>query len=148
MLLMGRGMTLSVAESCTGGMLGATITDVHGSSSWFAGGVISYADRIKINLLGVPESVILAFGAVSRESVEAMVKGVATIMSTDCAIAVSGIAGPSGGSTGKPVGLVHMAVSARGAVKCFDTVFAGDRAAIREQATAAALEGLITLLTA
>jgi nicotinamide-nucleotide amidase len=102
--------TLSVAESCTGGLVGMLLTSEPGSSKWFAGGVIAYADRIKTDLLGVPSEMIQEYGAVSIEVVAAMAGGIRSLTGTDYSLSVSGIAGPTGGTLEKPVGTVCMAV--------------------------------------
>ena len=109
-LLRKKGKTLATAESCTGGMVSHLITTVPGSSDYYKGSVISYANEVKINVLGVPEEVISKQGAVSREVVEQMAAGVSNKLKTDYAIAISGIAGPTGGTPDKPVGTVWIAV--------------------------------------
>ncbi|MFO7817347.1 MAG: CinA family protein [Thermodesulfobacteriota bacterium] len=103
------GYHLSIAESCTGGLLGNFLTDMPGSSKWFAGGAIVYSNHLKTSLLNVDENTLWEKGAVSRECVLEMVEGVATLCATDVGIAVSGIAGPGGGSEDKPVGTVFIA---------------------------------------
>ena len=110
-LLRDRGETLAVAESCTGGALGAAITAVPGSSDVFLGGVIAYSNAIKQQLLGVPADLLETYGAVSDPVVEAMAEGVRRQLGSDWAIAISGIAGPGGGTQEKPVGLVHLAIA-------------------------------------
>ncbi len=108
------GKTLAVAESCTGGLLGGAITSILGSSLYFPGGVVAYGNFAKISLLGVPPDLIAARGAVSREVALAMAEGVLSLFRADLAIAVTGVAGPGGGSRGKPVGTVWVAVVAPG----------------------------------
>lgn len=137
-----RGWLLSTAESCTGGLIGHTLTCLAGSSSWYVGGAVAYANPIKRDLLGVPQEVLDRFGAVSRETVEAMVRGAAGVFKTQTAVAVSGVAGPTGGTPEKPVGTVWMAwlVDGHVSAKCY--AFTGDRASIKEQSALAALEGL------
>jgi len=103
------GYRLSVAESCTGGLLGNFLTDMPGSSKWFAGGVIVYSNRLKASLLNVGENILRENGAVSSQCVLEMVEGVTALCATDIGIAVSGIAGPGGGSENKPVGTVFIA---------------------------------------
>ena len=110
-LLQRSGQTLSVAESCTGGGLGAALTAVPGSSAVFAGGVIAYSNAVKQQLLDVPAELLERHGAVSDPVVAAMAEGARQRLGTDWSIAVSGIAGPGGGTDEKPVGLVHLAVS-------------------------------------
>jgi len=112
-MLWEHGKTLSLAESCTGGAIGRMIVNVPGASRYFKGGVIAYSNEIKINVLGVPESVLGNFGAVSRETVCAMAEGVRKLFDTDYAVAVSGIAGPEGGTEEKPVGTVWIAVTSK-----------------------------------
>lgn len=103
------GLTLATAESCTAGSIAAVITSVPGSSSYFKGGIVAYADEVKINLLGVNPKTLETKGAVSEETVISMAKGAMKSMNSDCAIATSGIAGPTGGSAEKPVGTIWIA---------------------------------------
>ena len=105
------GMTIACAESCTGGLLTSTMTDVPGSSAYVVGSVISYANHVKSSILHVPEHVLTVCGAVSEETARAMAEGVRTLMRTDIGVGITGIAGPDGGSQKKPVGLVYIAVS-------------------------------------
>ena len=132
--------TISTAESCTGGNIAHQITLVAGSSAYYVGGVVSYANEVKINTLGVPAEYIEKFGAVSQQTVEAMAKGVRRLMNTDYSIATSGIAGPGGGSVEKPVGTVWMAVADRENVYSRLCKFDGTRAEVISQATEAAFE--------
>ena len=112
-----RKLTIAVAESCTGGLLGSRITDVPGSSDYFLGGVIAYQNEVKESLLKVPQGVIAAHGAVSAETAEAMASGCLDLFKCDIAVSITGIAGPGGGSTEKPVGLVYVGLAtARGVV--------------------------------
>ena len=141
-------LTCSVAESCTGGLIGAAITSVAGSSEWFAGGVIAYSNDIKMRLLGVPEQVLTQCGAVSAETVSAMAEGAARLLQTDCAIAVSGIAGPGGGTEEKPVGLVFIGIRVKDETKSFRYIFPGDRSTVRNQTADTAISLLTTMLTA
>ena len=133
------GLSLAVAESCTGGLLAKRITDHPGSSAYFRGGIIAYADEIKSEILGVEGSVLEGEGAVSEAVVEGMARGVAQCLGADVGIAITGIAGPEGGTEEKPVGTVWYGVSYRGRVMASHRVFPGDREAIRERATQAAL---------
>jgi PncC family amidohydrolase len=146
MLLLQRRQTLSVAESCTGGMLGAAVTDVPGSSAYFKGGVIAYSNEIKEKILGVSPELLRSKGAVSRDAVEAMAEGAAKVCGSSCSIAVSGIAGPDGGSADKPVGLVYIGICAPDKVQSFEFHFAGDREKIRKEATKAGLEKMVESL--
>ncbi|HEX3927447.1 MAG TPA: competence/damage-inducible protein A [Gemmatimonadales bacterium] len=133
---------LAVAESCTGGMLGARLTDIAGASDVFLGGAISYANAVKIDLLDVPAAVIAEHGAVSAESASAMVQGVASRLGADVAVAITGIAGPGGGTPEKPVGTVWFAFLVHGRVETHRSVFGGNRSEIRERAVLGALMGL------
>ena len=132
--------TISTAESCTGGNIAHQITLVAGSSSYYVGSVVSYANEVKINTLGVPAEHIQNHGAVSKPVVEAMATGVRRLMNTDYSIATSGIAGPGGGSVEKPVGTVWMAVADRENVYSRLCKFDGTRAEVISQATEAAFE--------
>jgi PncC family amidohydrolase len=138
-----RKLTLSVAESCTGGMIGAAITAIPGSSAYFYGGIISYSNKVKRSVLGVPQKIIDKKGAVSAETVKAMVIGVQRLCRTDCGIAVSGVAGPDGGTKKKPVGLVYVGIGLGKKVKAFKYYFKGNRQEIRKQTTHAALKRMI-----
>lgn len=108
-----KGMTLSTAESCTGGGIAALITSVSGSSSYFKGGIVAYSNEVKMNLLHVSPQTLEKYGAVSRETVIEMAKGAMEALKTECAVATSGIAGPGGGTLEKPVGTIWMAVACR-----------------------------------
>jgi nicotinamide-nucleotide amidase len=137
---------VATAESCTGGGLAAAITQVAGSSAWFECGIISYADRIKQKLLHVSAETLAADGAVSEAVVIQMAKGVLKLSAANIAVAVSGIAGPSGGSDEKPVGTVWFAwARASGQVRTQVFHFAGDRVQIQHQAIVQGLRGLLTL---
>jgi PncC family amidohydrolase len=138
-ILLARHWTVAVAESCTGGLVGAAITAIPGASAYFRGGVIVYDNHIKVAVLGVAESLLAAHGAVSGECVEAMADGVCRLMRTDCAIAVSGIAGPEGGTPEKPVGLVYIGISIQGRTLSRRHLFEGDRNTIRQAAVAQAI---------
>lgn len=140
-----RGYDLSVAESCTGGALGAAITDLPGASRFFAGGVIAYSNDVKERLLGVPAEMLREHGAVSERTVRSMAEGVRERLGTSVGVAITGIAGPDGGSMEKPVGLVYVAVATPEDVRVARQVWSGDRSAIREAAVRAALE--LTLRT-
>lgn len=134
-LLRRAGKTLSVAESCTGGMLGGLLTSVAGASDWFAGGVIAYSNRLKVDLLNVPEAVIESSGAVSRRTAAAMAAGIMELAGADLALAVTGIAGPGGGTRDKPVGTVCMALCGEDGCRTWEELFTGDREEIRAGAT-------------
>jgi len=140
--LLTHGETLAVAESCTGGMLGARLTQRPGSSDYFVGGVISYADRVKRDILQVPADLLETHGAVSEPVAAAMAAGVRRATEADRALALTGIAGPDGGSAAKPVGLVFVATADDDGTAVDRHVFPGDREAVRRQAVAAALHAL------
>ncbi len=137
-----RGNSLAVAESCTGGLLGGRLTEAPRSSDVFRGGVIAYSNRAKGDLLDVPNAVIEAHGAVSREVAEAMAAAVATRFGADTAISITGVAGPGGGSAEKPVGTVWFGLLQGGVVDSVRMQFPGDRSEVRARATQAALFGL------
>ena len=146
-LLRDRGLTLGTAESCTGGLVAARITDVPGSSDVFLGSIVSYADSVKRDRLGVPDDVLAAHGAVSAETAEAMAAGARAALGVDVAVSVTGIAGPGGGTEEKPVGLVYLhAVGPDGELsRRLD--FPGDRETIRLRAAVAALHLVRRLVT-
>ena len=130
-----------MAESCTGGLLGGAITSVPGSSLYFSGGVVAYGNSAKVSLLGVPRDLIAARGAVSREVALAMAEGALSLFRTDLAIAVTGVAGPGGGSRGRPVGTVWVAVVAPGGVRFAHWFrFSGGREAVRRETVRASLD--------
>lgn len=135
-------LTCATAESCTGGGVGSAITGVPGSSEVYWGGVISYDNSVKRGVLGVPQDVLETKGAVSAECAEAMAQGVRTLLKTDLAVSITGIAGPGGGSAEKPVGLVWFGLATANGVSTERRVFDGDRAAVR----AAAVEHALGLL--
>ena len=138
---------LVTAESCTGGLIGAALTEVPGSSDWYERGFITYSNGAKKDMLGVPEHLLNQFGAVSIEVAEAMVVGALQHSQGHIAVSVTGIAGPSGGTPDKPVGTVCFAWLATGAkVKTAQKQFAGDRQAVRLAACQYALEGVYSLL--
>lgn len=139
-----RQRAVATAESCTGGLVASAITDIAGSSGWFDRGFVTYSNEAKIELLGVRNATLVRFGAVSEETVREMVAGALARSRADLVVAVTGIAGPGGGTKEKPVGLVWLAWGTRDAPA--DAVvhhFPGDRAAVREASVAAALTGLL-----
>jgi nicotinamide-nucleotide amidase len=141
------GATLAVAESCTGGLIAARITGVAGSSEWFERGLVTYSNRAKQELLGVSAEVLAHAGAVSRECAQAMARGLLVMTPADWAVAVTGIAGPGGGTPDKPVGLVWFAWAHRhGPVDVDSRRFSGDREAVRAAAVDFALAGLLDRL--
>jgi nicotinamide-nucleotide amidase len=137
---------LSVAESCTGGMIGERITNIPGASDTFIGGVVAYADVIKTAALKVPLEVLEAYGAVSEETVRAMAEGAQRLFSADCTIAVTGIAGPGGGTPEKPVGTVWLAARMHTTTRALMRVLPGDRDDVRRRAAQAGLDLLRRLL--
>ncbi len=145
-MLVSRSLTLAVAESCTGGLIGAAVTSIAGSSRFFRGGVIAYDNTIKQRILGVPGGTLERFGAVSAETVEKMAQGVQGVFMVDCAISVSGIAGPGGGTPEKPVGLVYLGAAIGPHTTSARYIFNGDRRAIREQSVQASLNLLQSLI--
>ena len=137
--LLAKGARIAVAESCTGGLLGGRLTEVPGSSAWFAGGVIAYDNTVKTRELGVPEEILASNGAVSEPVARAMAEGVRQRFGTEVGVSITGIAGPDGGSVEKPVGTVVIALAGPAArARVFR--FAGDRQMIRQQSVLAALE--------
>jgi nicotinamide-nucleotide amidase len=146
-----RGWHMATAESCTGGMIAAACTDLAGSSDWFERGVVSYSNEAKMQLLGVPSALLAQHGAVSEPVVRAMVEGVQRSSATDLAVAVTGIAGPAGGTPAKPVGLVWFGFALRGVggavhVGSEQRRFDGDRAQVRRATVEHALRGLLQRL--
>lgn len=143
-----RGLRLAAAESCTGGLIAHCLTNVSGSSDWFVGAVVAYANHVKQGVLGVSPAVIALKGAVSRETVEAMALGVCDLLGADAALAVSGVAGPGGGTPEKPVGTVWMAWRLGSAVQSRCRHFSGSRLRIKQQTAAEAITGMLEMVTA
>ncbi len=135
------------AESCTGGGIAEAITRVPGSSAWFEAGYVTYSNRQKTAQLDVPTQLFDSVGAVSREVVEAMAQGACQRSGAEYGVAVSGIAGPDGGSQQKPVGTVWLAIAVKGQLSSRCMQFSGDRDAVRRQTVCAALEGLLQVIT-
>ena len=135
--------TLALAESCTGGLVAARVTSVPGASAVFHGGVVAYHNDVKRDVLGVPGSVLESVGAVSAEAAIAMAQGVRHLLHVSLSASVTGIAGPAGGTSAKPVGLVFVAVSSPRGERAERMLFAGDREAIRAQAVEAVLRLLL-----
>ncbi|MBU0835852.1 MAG: CinA family protein [Gammaproteobacteria bacterium] len=140
------GAQVSTAESCTGGGIAEAITRIAGSSAWFEAGYITYSNAQKTRQLGVPAELFKQVGAVSAEVVQAMARGAQRNSGARFAVAVSGIAGPGGGTAEKPVGTVWIAWADDSHVQAQRYLFTGDREAVREQAVAAALQGLLALV--
>ena len=137
--LRAHGMRIAVAESCTGGMLGMRLTAIPGSSDVVLGGVIAYANAVKVGQLGVQEETLRAHGAVSEETAREMALGAAAALGADVAVSITGVAGPGGGTPEKPVGTFCVAVAVRGSVSSLRTSSVGDRHEVRQRATQAAL---------
>ena len=138
--LRAKGYMLATAESCTGGMIGAAMTELSGSSDIYAGGFVTYSNDLKIKLLGVSEVTLKNHGAVSSETASEMAAGALEKTGADIAVSVTGIAGPGGGSTEKPVGLVYIGIALKNsAPQTFKHNFDGDRASIRQQTVETAL---------
>ena len=141
-----RKLTIAVAESCTGGLLGSKITDVAGSSEYFLGGVIAYQNEVKESLLHVPQDVIAAHGAVSAQTVEAMAVGCRDLFKCDIAVSITGIAGPGGGSAEKPVGLVYVGLATASDVISRRFQWDGSRIQNKESSVRAAMEMILAAL--
>lgn len=138
-ILTKKQMTLAVCESCTGGMLGSIITSIPGSSRYFVGGIVAYADAVKKMIVGVKGTTLDRSGAVSAEVAKRMASGVRRQMMSDIGIGITGIAGPTGGSQEKPVGLVYIGVAAKGKVFARRFLFKGGRQTVRKSACREAL---------
>ncbi len=145
--LASRGAKLAVAESCTGGLLGARITAVPGASKVFVGGVVAYDNDVKLGFLGVSADDIAVHGAVSEAVARAMARGIARATDADAAIAVTGIAGPGGGSAEKPVGTIWIAIVWKDTERAFTLVLPGDREDVRGRAAQYALDHLRRILS-
>ena len=147
--LLARQLTVATAESCTGGWIAKALTDIAGSSQWFAEGFVTYSNESKVRRLGVPRSVLRNDGAVSEAAVRAMAVGALRRTGAQLAVAVTGIAGPGGGVPGKPVGTVWLGWAARHGRAIRVAVqlkhFRGDREAVRRKTVRAALQGLLDL---
>jgi len=139
-LLKERHLTISVAESCTGGLVMDKITDVSGSSEYFMGGVIAYSDKLKMKVLGVKEETLKRVGAVSREVAQEMARGVRNLTGTDIGVSTTGIAGPTGATPTKPVGLVYIGFGSANKEMVERHIFKGDRRMVKEQVAQAALK--------
>jgi PncC family amidohydrolase len=138
-LLLTLGITIAVAESCTGGLICHRLTNISGSSDYLERGVVAYSNAAKIELLGVSSQVIKDHGAVSEVCVRAMASGVKKLAGTDLGLSISGIAGPTGGTPEKPVGTVYMALAWNDDVRCWKYFFKGNRGEIKQQASEEAL---------
>jgi nicotinamide-nucleotide amidase len=147
--MLSRQLTVTTAESCTGGWIAKALTDIAGSSAWFSEGFVTYSDGSKVNLLDVPARVLRKHGAVSRATAECMAKGALRLAQAQRAVGVTGIAGPGGAVEGKPVGTVWLAWASRNGAKVNVIVqlkhFRGDRDTVRRKAVEAALKGLLKI---
>ena len=144
--LRSRGLMLATAESCTGGLIAATCTDLSGSSDWFERGFVTYSNAAKTELLGVPNALIDEHGAVSEPVARAMAAGALLHSRAQLSVAVTGVAGPNGGSADKPVGTVWLAWATPAGVTAERHHFAGDRAAVRQATVVEAVTGLLERL--
>ena len=144
--LLARHWRMATAESCTGGMIAARCTDLAGSSAWFERGFVTYSNEAKAELLGIDPQLIVQHGAVSEAVALAMAQGAVAHAKAQVAVAVTGVAGPTGGSVDKPVGTVWLAWNIHGQVDAEKMLFPGDRAAVREATTWHALQGLLQRL--
>lgn len=145
-LLLAQGQMMATAESCTGGMIAAACTDLAGSSAWFERGFVSYSNAAKTELLGVPTGLIATHGAVSEAVARAMAQGALAHAHAQCAVAVTGVAGPTGGSADKPVGTVWFAWATPGGLHSECQRFDGGRAAVRSATVEHSLRTLMDLL--
>ncbi|MDB2448874.1 CinA family protein [bacterium] len=143
--LLVKGQRLTTVESCTGGLIAAALTDRAGSSDWYEGGWVTYSNELK-QALGVPADTLAEYGAVSEAVARAMAESGRRQAQVECAVAVTGVAGPGGGSVQKPVGTVWIGWAMGAVTQARHFQFDGDRAAVREQTVAAALDGLLTIL--
>ena len=146
-LLREQGLTLATAESCTGGLVAARLTAIPGASDVFLGSIVAYSDAVKAAQLGVPDEVLTTFGAVSAETAAAMAEGARSRLGTDVAVAVTGVAGPGGGTAEKPVGLVFIHAAGPQGERTLRLDFPGDRDTIRGRAAVAALHLVRRLVT-
>ena len=147
-LALSRSLSVATAESCTGGLVGHSLTSIAGSSGYYLGGIVSYSDAVKIEQLGVPAETIERHGAVSAQVAVAMAEGVRTALGSDLGVAVTGIAGPDGGTEAKPVGLTYVAVASASSHDVRRHVWDGDRGANKSRSAAAAMELLIDTIAA
>lgn len=141
--LVHQGLWLAAAESCTGGLISHLVTNIPGSSAYYRGGVIAYANEAKVSLLGVRQATLDKYGAVSEQTVLEMAGGVRTTLAADVGISVSGIAGPTGGTPEKPVGTVWIGLSSARGELARHYLWSGDRLAVKEQSAEAALRLLV-----
>lgn len=141
-----RGLTVATAESCTGGLLSHILTGVSGASQYFIGGVVAYSNAIKESSLNVPQITIQKHGAVSAETARAMAAGIRTNFETDFGLSTTGVAGPTGGTPAKPVGLVWIGISTASRTRAYECHFEGDRAMVKSSTVEEVLTVLLNLL--
>lgn len=141
-LITSKSLTIAIAESCTGGLIGHIITSTPGSSAYFMGGVVSYSDQAKCDILGVAEDTIANHGAVSEQTAKEMARGVRERFKSDLGLSVTGIAGPDGGSPDKPVGTVYMGFADKNRLFSKRYLFTGNRADIKQKTAETALENI------
>jgi len=139
-LLIEQGLTLVTAESCTGGLIAHRITNVPGSSAYYLGGFVTYANEAKQAILGVRQETLLAYGAVSEQTAREMAEGARLKLGADLGLSITGICGPTGGTPTKPVGLTYIALAAADTIRCERYVWQGDRLANKEQSAEAGLQ--------
>ncbi len=147
-LLTKQKKTIAVAESCSGGLLGHRLTNIAGSSNYFIGGILVYANRAKTKLLGISPTLLKKHGAVSQPVAQDMATAIRKVLKTDYGISITGIAGSTGGTIQKPVGLVYIAVASAKKILCKEFHFKGSRQKIKTAATQSALELLLSLINA
>ncbi len=143
-----RELSIATAESCTGGLLSHILTGVSGSSGYFIGGVVAYNNRIKEQVLGVSENTLIGFGAVSEQSAIEMAKGIAEKFNTSIGLSTTGIAGPSGGTPEKPVGLVWIGIHFNNETRAFECHFKGERNVVKADTVKEILTRLLNILDA
>lgn len=146
--LKARGMTIAAAESCTGGLLLSTLTDVSGSSAYVLGGVVTYSNAVKQQLVQVQEATLIAHGAVSEPTAQQMASGVRALMGSDIGVGITGIAGPGGGTDDKPVGLTYIGVATAQGVGVRRYVWDDDRAGNKQASVTAAIQQVLTAIGA
>jgi PncC family amidohydrolase len=145
--LIGQRKTLAIAESCTGGLISHTLTNIQGSSTFLKIGIIAYSNEAKVNILKVLPSTLKKHGAVSEQVAIEMAKGVRKLQKTDFGLSVTGIAGPTGGTKRKPIGLVYLAISTKNECLCLKCLFSGTRTEIKSKTTKESLNLLLEFLT-
>jgi PncC family amidohydrolase len=146
-LLTQQDLTVSTAESCSGGLLGHTLTGVSGSSAYYVGGVIAYSNAVKEALLGVAHETLLQYGAVSHQTAREMAAGVRERLGAAIGLSTTGIAGPTGGTAEKPVGLVYIGISTQNQTQSFECHFKGDRENVKESTVIQVLQTLLDMIT-